>query len=92
MNEALKNSFASQQRLNISRTVNYSENLNRVLARPIEYEHLCKSGDSENPDGLEVRMPELCGPADLRLRCKQRKRFVSREQEAMTEFGAYLVR
>ena len=73
------NSFTTQQRDNISRTVNDTKNFNSLRSGTIKHQHFFKSRHAENSQGREQRIFEPGVPAYLRLPGWQAKRLVRGE-------------
>jgi hypothetical protein len=70
-----------------SRTINDAQNLDAVGTRQVQDQHFLEAVYPENPQTLEVGVPQSGMPTHIRLRGKQGEGVVSRYQEAVTNFG-----
>jgi hypothetical protein len=68
------NTFATKERLEVSRTVDHPKNLQSVRAWAVEYERLFKARHSKDSQRCNARVLEATIPSHFRLCGEERKR------------------
>ena len=84
------NTFATQERLEVSRAVDHPKNLYSARARAVEHEHPVEARYSEDSQRCKTRVPEPTMPSHLRLCRKEGKRLMGSEEKPVTNLGARL--